>query len=210
MTSVTVAPVATRTRCKLKEFKEREQLDRSLLSGERQVSPTLEGVEQWHRWRYEQAAEIVQHGDFVLDLGCGIGYGTKMLAAKAEHAVGVDDSAETIEYANLHYKQGNSTFLCKDIFTLPDGFFDTVVAFEILEHTPDPEKFFQLLKRVTAKRFIISAPHEALDATLYPFHYRHFNQEEIAKLIESIGFKVSRLGLSPLAGGQTIIAVGTK
>lgn len=195
----------------MKEFKERDQLDRRLHSGERQVHVKFDDVEQWHRWRYEQAHEIVQPSDCVVDLGCGIGYGSLMLSYKCREVVGVDDSAETIDFAKAYYHAKNISYLCSDIFEIPrPARFHTAVAFEVLEHTPDPKAFFELLERVTLDRFIISAPHESLDASLYPFHYRHFNQEEIAALIQGIGFKVARLGLSPLAGGKTIIAVGVR
>jgi protein-L-isoaspartate(D-aspartate) O-methyltransferase len=41
----------------------------------------------------------IQHGDKVLDLGCGTGYSTAVLAELAEHVVGVDDQPELIGQA---------------------------------------------------------------------------------------------------------------
>lgn len=195
----------------MKEFKERDQLDRTLNSGERQVHESMAGVEQWHLWRYYQARDLVRHGECVVDLGCGIGYGSMILARDAREVVGVDDSEETIEYAKKNYSAPNVSYLCRDIFDIPKAVsFDMAVALEVLEHTPDPERFFSLLSRIAQKRFIISAPHDSLDASLYPFHYRHFTEKEIELLILGAGFKVRRLEYAPLSGGKTIIAVGER
>lgn len=195
----------------MKEFKEREQLDRSLNSGERQVHESMADVERWHLWRYYEARDLVRAGECVVDLGCGIGYGSMILARDAREVVGVDDSEETIEFAKKNYSAPNISYLCRDIFDLPkEVSFDMAVALEVLEHTPDPERFFALLSRIASKRFIISAPHECLDASLYPFHYRHFNEKEIETLIVAAGFQVRRLEYAPLSGGKTIIATGER
>ena len=51
-----------------------------------------------HRQRYEFAAALCS-GQRVLDLCCGSGYGSAILAARAREVVGVDNDAATIETA---------------------------------------------------------------------------------------------------------------
>ena len=51
-----------------------------------------------HRHRYELAARLCA-GKRVLDLCCGSGYGTAILAAGAREVVGVDNDAATVETA---------------------------------------------------------------------------------------------------------------
>ena len=47
--------------------------------GERQVAPSLDGIRKDHVERYKLAAEIFG-GLSVMDVGCGVGYGAKVLA----------------------------------------------------------------------------------------------------------------------------------
>jgi len=46
-------------------------------TGERQVSPTLDGIRKDHLARYKWAAKRLS--GCVYDIGCGIGYGSKIL-----------------------------------------------------------------------------------------------------------------------------------
>lgn len=113
-------------------IKPREQLSRKLNSVERQVSENLDGIEHWHKWRYNKALDFIENGDIVIDLGCGCGYGSYILSSAAKSVTGIDDSEEAIQFANKHYKTVNNRFDNKGIFDV-EGAFDVVVAFEIIE-----------------------------------------------------------------------------
>lgn len=193
----------------MREIQPREKLDKSLNSGERQVSADIDGIDVWHRWRYEQAAEMVNAGDKVVDLGCGIGYGSRVLAKNAEFVLGVDDSEDAIEYARANYPHKNAVYCIKDIFAVEDEF-DVVVAFEILEHTDNPIKFFNLLKRIAKRKVVMSTPHISLDAAGYPFHYRHYSEGEIRALFEAIGFRVATLEIKEFSNGKAVFCVAER
>ncbi len=74
----------------MQEFKIRKDLPKALTSGERQVRTDLSEIEHFHKWRYEQAKAFVPDGVTVLDLGCGVGYGSFMLSEKNVTVTGVD------------------------------------------------------------------------------------------------------------------------
>ena len=57
-----------------------------------------------HYHRYAIAARFVR-GKRVLDLACGEGYGTALLAAHAAEVVGVDIDQTTVEHARQNYPQ---------------------------------------------------------------------------------------------------------
>src|SRR5919109_2012590 len=102
-----------------------------------------------HLARYWLAANLAS-GLEVLDAGCGVGYGTEMIAgAGASRVVGVDLSAEAI--ATASERAGElADFQVADVRDLPfnEGAFDLVVCFEVLEHLEDPEPVITGLKGV--------------------------------------------------------------
>ena len=82
----------------MKEIVSREALDRSLMSGERQVATNVAEIDFWHVWRYQQAADLVKPGETVIDFGCGSAT-ERASWLRSRSVIGVDDSAETIEFA---------------------------------------------------------------------------------------------------------------
>jgi ubiquinone/menaquinone biosynthesis C-methylase UbiE len=83
-----------------------------------------------HLTRYTFAALCARPGR-LLDIACGSGYRTKLLAAQSQgviKAVGVDISEDAIAYARNRYRDARVEFIAADAtnFTDPEGF-DTIV-----------------------------------------------------------------------------------
>jgi len=95
-----------------------------------------------HVARYEFAAKHLRPGR-VLDLACGVGYGTKLLAERSGSPVlGADLSREAIEYARSRYGGPGIEFRVADAMTFTDAAgFDSIVSLETVEHLPDPHGF---------------------------------------------------------------------
>ena len=93
------------------------------------------GVVQEHLERYRFAAGRVNGGD-VLDVACGTGYGTALLAEKAGRATGVDLAPDAV--ATARGRGGRATYLVGDAAALPfePATFDRVCSFETIEHLP--------------------------------------------------------------------------
>ena len=104
-----------------------------------------------HLTRYRFACQFAKN-KIVLDLGCGNGYGSFELAknGKAKRVIGVDKSMEAINYAQKHYQNENLEFRIGDVSNLdfPAESADIIVAFEIIEHLKEPEKFLEEIKKV--------------------------------------------------------------
>src|SRR5215813_4356193 len=85
-----------------------------------------------HLARYAFAARLSRRKQ-VLDAGCGAGYGSAELAKTAASVLGIDVSAEAVEFARAEYPAGNLKFEVGDCTALPvaDGSIDLVVAFEV-------------------------------------------------------------------------------
>jgi Trans-aconitate methyltransferase len=76
----------------------------------------------------------------IVDLGCGVGHGCKMLSRLPRtEIVGVDISPHSLEYAAMNYSGSNIQYLQADLhdytFTMPD--FDYVVSRGSFEHIAD-------------------------------------------------------------------------
>jgi hypothetical protein len=122
-----------------------EQLDQPdgvpplALTGERTL-PDVPEENYWfrrHQAVYEWIAARVA-GERVIDMACGEGYGSDVLAASAASVVGVDANPEAHEHARLRYRRPNLRFerALVESFAEPA---DAVVFLQTIEHLQDPD-----------------------------------------------------------------------
>ncbi len=79
-------------------------------------------------------------GREVLDIACGNGYGSHILARVATQVTGVDLNARLVDYAARHNAAPNLRYLCKDLRELPRDFkVDVITSVETFEHVPTGE-----------------------------------------------------------------------
>lgn len=83
------------------------------------------------------AAQMRRTGEFAIDLCCGTGYGTAILARAGALAIGVDLSDEAINYARhtnpgLTFERGRVQDFLRESTQRPD----LVTFFEAIEHIP--------------------------------------------------------------------------
>ncbi len=156
--------------------------------------PASQRIFEIHFRRYEKAARYVR-GKRVLDIACGTGYGSQMLGlAGASAVVGVDLSAQAVQYARKHYQTPGVEFIYADAedFEWPERF-DIVVSFETIEYLHYPAKFLDRIRSflVPEGDFLFSVP---LGETrhLDRYHLHTFSQEEVFDLLEKAGFSVDR------------------
>lgn len=160
--------------------------------GERQVALTIDGIRRDHVARYQWAAQRLL-GSIVIDLACGIGYGTKLLADVAHLAVGVDKDQEAIGYAREHYAHPRARFVVGDVadYAKNESIADTAVCFETIEHIKDPLPMLCGL-RGSARLLLASVPNEdVFPYRGYAFHYRHYTKEQFEQLLNQAGWHVT-------------------
>lgn len=130
----------------------------------------------------------------VLDIACGAGYGTLMVAKECkrviEQIVGVDNDPEIIKYAIQTYYHPQAEYRVGDVLDpeLPDklGTFDTILSFETLEHLEDDRTFVELLYRMLKPggTLVLSTPFG--EGRGIPsgqdFHYHQLSKEEFLQL----------------------------
>lgn len=146
-----------------------------------------------HAARYEFAARFAVQKR-VLDAGCGSGYGSRVLAKTAAQVTAIDFSADAIAYAQSNFAAPNLHFQTGDCAALPDGPFDLIVAFEVIEHLPEWRKFLEEARRTLADggQFIVSTPNKLYYAESRgesghnPFHVHEFEYAEFQAELQSV------------------------
>jgi SAM-dependent methyltransferase len=154
----------------------------------------LKPMLQEHLIRYTFATPYVQGAD-VIDLGCGCGYGSYMLATQgARSVVGVDIAPEAIDYARERYQAPNLTFHVGDVTALayPDRQFSAAVCLEVFEHV---QAYMALLKEAVrvlspGGTLILSTPNKQVWSPgrampINPWHIREFEREEFGHALDS-------------------------
>jgi SAM-dependent methyltransferase len=144
---------------------------------------TEAGIVALHLKRYAFALPWCRDGE-VLDLGCGVGYGTAFLAEQARRVVGGDVDEATIAYARGRYPRPNAEFVVFDATAVPfeDASFDSVCSFETIEHVHDPGALVREAARVLrpSGTFLVSTPRA--DTTTYapdnPHHRIEFSRAD--------------------------------
>jgi SAM-dependent methyltransferase len=160
-------------------------------TGERFVPGTPGEIwyEHWHRYLF---AAPLAAGRRVLDVACGEGYGSALLAGTAQHVTGVDIAPAVIEHARARYAAtDNLEFHRADGSRLPfaDASFDVVTSFETLEHISAQEAFLDEIRRVLRPGglLVLSCPNRVeyteKRGVTNEFHVREFDRTEFAALL---------------------------
>lgn len=139
-------------------------------------------IEKSHVERYGFAVKYIQPGDVVLDAGCGVGYGSEIMARSREacKVIGVEISLSAFSQARARLPV-NATAICSDLLIYkPDAPFNVVVAFEMLEHVEDSDAMLAHLWEMVRPGGILlfSVPSDKVSADANPFHHRHFSAHE--------------------------------
>jgi ubiquinone/menaquinone biosynthesis C-methylase UbiE len=172
-------------------------------TGER-VIPGQVNDDLWaeHFSRYAFARRYVE-GCRVLDAGCGSGYGSAELSLRAQSVVGLDLSADAVEYASRNFTSASLKFTAGSCTQIPfrSGAFDVLVAFEVIEHLKDYSLFLDECARVLTDEglLIVSSPNRLYynesrgETGANPYHEHEFAPEEFVATLQRVFPQVSLL-----------------
>jgi len=180
------------------------------LTGERTL-PDVPAENYWFRRHLAVYGWIAGRvaGMRVLDMACGEGYGSDVLARTAAEVVGVDANPEAHEHARLRYRRPNLRFARELVETFSEPA-DAVVFLQTIEHLRDPgavlERFRSLLAGagaggqaegvvfVSTPNVLTLAPAGAPRSD-NPWHVHEYRAEEFERLCRSCYADVEMLGL---------------
>jgi len=153
-------------------------------------------VYQRHLIAYQKAEEEVSGN--VLEVGCGDGYGLKILAPCCDSYVGLDKFPTDID-ADFA-KANNITFHQMEIPPLEglaDNSFDFVVSFQVIEHIEDDEAYVREIHRVLKPggKMMVTTPNILMSLTRNPWHVREYLTKELHDLCAKYFSSVQMEGL---------------
>jgi SAM-dependent methyltransferase len=109
-------------------------------------------------------------GQLVLDLACGEGYNTRILARKGARVTGVDFSVRLVELARIEedkMKLGIDYHVADaaDLSSFPSDYFDLVTCFMALQDIKNYKQAISEVARVLASkgRFVFTIPHPCFE-----------------------------------------------
>ncbi|MFH1224621.1 MAG: class I SAM-dependent methyltransferase [Candidatus Diapherotrites archaeon] len=147
------------------------------------VLPSADWSDNKERYTFAVKEGLVDRKN-VLDLCCGIGYGSEILAKRASKVTGVDVSPKAIEFAKENYKRKNLEFKKMDAggLEMKNDSVDVICAFEALEHVTNPDGMLSEMKRVLKKggTAIISTPNRYFAS---PFVKKPFNPHHVKEYL---------------------------
>ncbi len=160
------------------------------LTGERTL-PDVPEENYWYRRHlvvYEWIAAQLA-GVRAIDMACGEGYGSDVLARSAASVVGVDANPEAHEHARLRYQRPNLRFARElvDTFSEPT---DAVVFLQTIEHLEDPGAVLDHFRSLVGGdgRVFVSTPNvltlapKGAPRSDNPWHVHEYRREEFERL----------------------------
>jgi SAM-dependent methyltransferase len=170
------------------------------LTGERTL-PDVPAENYWFRRHlavYEWAAERCA-GLRVIDMACGEGYGSAVLARRARQVTGVDANPEALEHARLKYNRPGVVFV-RDLIERYEEPCDAIVFLQTVEHVRNPGALLTRFKQM-ADTVIVSTPNlltlapPGAKKSDNPWHLREYRADEFRALCLEAADQVELYGL---------------
>ena len=155
----------------------------------------------WYTNMYRVVCSAVpKRSKKVLDVGCGLGLLSIMLAKRGFHVTGIDKSVHCIHLAKQNAKDiPGVEFSVLDVVhnRFPSGF-NTVVLCSILEHVRDDQRLLEKVSCSLAPEgyIVILVPaypslYSVFDRAVH--HYRRYSARDLVRKLRIEGFSIERL-----------------
>jgi 2-polyprenyl-3-methyl-5-hydroxy-6-metoxy-1,4-benzoquinol methylase len=175
------------------------------LTGERTL-PDVPEENYWYRRHVAAYRWVAERcgGQRVVDLACGEGYGSAILAEHAQRVLGVDANPEAHQHARLKYRKDNLSFRRALVEQFDEHApYDAIVFLQTIEHVQDPGALLERLALllvpggvayVSTPNRLTLAPPGAIRSD-NPWHVREYDAGEYRELVERYFRSVELLGL---------------
>jgi 2-polyprenyl-3-methyl-5-hydroxy-6-metoxy-1,4-benzoquinol methylase len=170
------------------------------LTGERTL-PDVPEENYWYRRHlavYEWIAARTR-GQRVIDMACGEGYGSNLLASTAASVVGVDANPEAHEHARLRYPRENLRFV-RDLVESFSEPCDAVVFLQTIEHLQDPGAVLEHFRAIGSAVYlstpnVLTLAPKGAPRSDNPWHVHEYKASEFQALCRTHFGSVEMYGL---------------
>jgi 2-polyprenyl-3-methyl-5-hydroxy-6-metoxy-1,4-benzoquinol methylase len=192
------------------------------------LRPDAKDFSYFEQARPELVAELPPRLGRVLDVGCGAGAVGRALRDRADSLTGVELVPEAAEAARAIYDRVE-TGPVEEVLPQLDGPFDTILAYDVLEHLVDPGAVLPRLHGFAAPGALLhvsvpNARHWTLlrDLAVHGTfgytdwghrdrtHLRWFTPGDLLELLRQSGWSVERSGHAPLSPAGRVLERLTK
>lgn len=151
--------------------------------------------------KYIFASEFSKN-KIILDIACGIGYGSDIILNNNEpkFLVAADNYFDGIRFGkNSYHRSINFCNLSALQLPFADHCFDVVVSFETIEHLKDLQIFLNDVSRILKKdgMFICSTPNRVWSQRVgiqNPFHIKEYTHNELIEILSKHFTKIKSHG----------------
>ena len=157
------------------------------------------------------ATQFIEKKDVVdkkiLDIGCGFGWQEIYALENCCRSIdAIDANANDIVTARHEIKDRRVHFRIGSALTLPypDRSYDTVIAWEIIEHLPKhaEKRMFEEVRRILKRRgvFYMSTPYNNFFTVLFDpawwiTGHRHYSEKQVQKFGQDVGLAVRKIAI---------------
>jgi 2-polyprenyl-3-methyl-5-hydroxy-6-metoxy-1,4-benzoquinol methylase len=155
-----------------------------LHTGER-VNPDFPDLNFQNHFNVYKFLEQLAKDKDVLDIGCGLGYGTAHLHAIAKTIVGIDISRSAIRFASRRYPSTQTLVMDAQFLRMPLKSIDLAISTENFEHLSDQEQSLREVVKVLRPQGIcfIATPNRNVSMETNRYHTHEFTASELKALL---------------------------
>jgi ubiquinone/menaquinone biosynthesis C-methylase UbiE len=166
-----------------------------------------------HRFAYSLVEAFANRRDDLLDVGAGEGYGATIVGEWVARYCGIDVSREAVSHATERYADATTRFdhYGGTRFPYPDGSFDIITSFQVIEHVADVDTYVREIRRVSrdGARVLITTPNRRLrlrdgERPWNRYHLREYDADELRQVLETAFSDVQLFGVRGSEAMETL------
>jgi SAM-dependent methyltransferase len=163
-----------------------------------------------HLFAYEFSKKNISSKRFVLEVGCGEGYGTSLLSQYVIKIIGLDVDKDIVAHASKKYGSKNCIFRLYDGVIIPynDDTFDAVISFQVIEHIQDDVNYVSEIYRVLKRDgiFILTTPNRTnrLKPGQNPWNKTHVREYYPHELENNLRTRFSNVKIWGIRGNEEV------
>lgn len=145
---------------------------------------------EWHTERYRFAVQQHPSATRIADLGCGLGFGAKILSQLSENIALFDINPNVLAYAEASV---GIRGVCAEVYDVHDGPvpqapYDLICLFEVIEHLEDPTRALKNMRSSLARegKLVLSTPNfKEGSPGSHPHHAIEYSQRDLEELLRA-------------------------